>query len=80
MERVVRFVTNDGVLHPHFLAAERHAEERYGKAVTALAHSIVRVEKYKDATDWVEKHIAEFVALKVLADDRILPPANEDDE
>lgn len=79
MTRVTRIQTSDGVLHDNFLKAERHAEERYGKALTDLAHKAVRVEKYVAMATFLEDNLAALVELKALKDDlQLAPPAERD--
>lgn len=78
MTRVTRIQTSDGLLHDNYLKAERHAEERYGRALTELAHKAVRVEKYVAMAAFLEENLAAFVELKALRDDTQLAAAEED--
>lgn len=78
MTRVTRIQTSDGVLHDNFLKAERHAEERYGKALTDLAHKAIRIEKYVAMAAFFEDNLALLVELKALRDDiQLAPPGDE---
>ncbi len=60
-------------------AALRHADNRFGDALTKLAHEILRVEKYADMTVFLENNLARFAALADLAKDRDCEPSEDDD-
>jgi hypothetical protein len=72
MRWVEKVQTSDGQLHDHERRALDHAEKRYGDALTALAHRLVRVEKYTAMCDFLDANIAEFVALEALKADCIM--------
>lgn len=79
MKRTAAYVTSDGEIHLNESKAKRHAENRYGDAVTALAHKMVHAaDKYTRAIDFIEANIDAFVELKALSDDRKIE--GDDDE
>lgn len=81
MRRVDAWMTSDGAVFTDQRTAEHHAEERYGEALTALAHDVARVEKYREAYAFVEAAIPRFVELAALAADRVvINQENSDDE
>ena len=69
MQRVTRYQTLDGELHPTVYAATHHAERRYGDALTALAHRAIKQEKYADMVDFINGNLDAFAELKVLKAD-----------
>ena len=79
MRRVIRYQTSDGALHTDQGAARRHADERYGAALTDLARKAVQVEKYAQMLDFIEENLDAFAALLALNADTVLE-ANETEE
>jgi CRP-like cAMP-binding protein len=69
MREVIRIETSDGVLHKDIATATRHAEERYDSELTRLASRLVRINKYVEFIDFIEKHLDEFVNLSLLKRD-----------
>ena len=51
MKQVSRWETSDGKLHETYLEAKHHAENRYGLQLSAMAHELLRVEKYAEMLD-----------------------------
>lgn len=74
MEWVAKVQTSDGVLHENRSKAERHAEKRYGEALTKLALEAVRVEKYRAMAQFIEDHLPRFAELSALKADCTLTP------
>lgn len=74
MEWVAMVKTADGALHETAAAALRHADKRYGEALTALAAEAVRVEKYLAMALFIESNLPRFVALSALKADCTLIP------
>lgn len=69
MKRVDMYQTADGVLHATERGARRHADERYGKAVTDLAHEMTYLVQYRDMIDFIERNLDQFASLKELKKD-----------
>lgn len=69
MRRVEAWVTSDGRVFTDARAAAHHAEERYGAALTALAHQVARTDKYKAACDLIEANLPRFQELAALRAD-----------
>lgn len=70
MRRVSRVQTADGVLHEDERAALRHAERRYGDALSRVAHQIVHLDwKYTTTMEFIDTNLNAFVELKALKDD-----------
>lgn len=78
MERVTRFQTADGVLHDNFARAVRHADDRYGCALTTMAHKLVKVEKYGAMIEFLEANLNDFAAIIALHEDIKLTNPEED--
>jgi CRP-like cAMP-binding protein len=78
MKWIKQVVTSDGATHANYLAAEKHAEERYGNALTKLARQLVRVEKYTEMITFIEQNLPAFVELQALSEDRKLELSEED--
>lgn len=76
MERVTKIKTADGVLHDSVESATRHADIRYGEALSALAHKIVRLEKYSAICEYIDRNLGMFIELQALRDDMKPPPDN----
>lgn len=77
MIRVPMVQTSDGAVHINVRTALRHAERRYGDALTALAHQLVRCEKYQAICEYLDTNLGAFAALKALKDDHILVEQEE---
>lgn len=78
MRKLTAWQTSDGQLFTDQRAAARHAEQRYGALLTALAHEVVRIEKYSAAGDFIESALPRFVELSALAADRIEEDSADD--
>lgn len=79
MKRISTFETSDGVLHREYLQAMRHSENRYGDALTQMAHELLSVEKYPLMIEFLENNLGRFATISELKADCILPPAEEED-
>ena len=81
MKRVQRYQTSDGIVHDSFERAHKHADNRYGFALTTLAHKLLRVDKYKDMVLFLEDdaNIQKFLELQKLKDDIKLEVDEESD-
>jgi F0F1-type ATP synthase delta subunit len=80
MRKVTCYETSDGVLYRLRHHAQRHAEDRYGAALTDLAHKAVRVEKYTAMLCFIEENLDAFVALRDLKADTGLEPDISEEE
>lgn len=81
MKRVIRYQTADGQLHASEQAAVRHAERRYGCALTKLAHQACRIDKYIAMGEFIEENLDNFQDLARLREDIALEnPAEEDND
>lgn len=79
MTRVNRYLTSDGVVHETYQKAERHAEARYGDAITRLAHTLVQIDKYKAMVEFLDKNLDTLAELKALhADVAYVQPEDEE--
>lgn len=77
MKKLNCWVTADGEVHLAKQQAIRHADARYGEALTRLAHTAVRIGKYVEMCDWIEKNLPRFLELEALRLDTLEEP--EDD-
>lgn len=77
MLKLVVYKTSDGKIHEDFRSAERYADNRYGNALTSLAHQLVRIGKFKEMVEFLENHLEEFVKVQALKDD--IPVTKDDD-
>lgn len=78
MRRVNAWVTSDGQVFTDRHKAARHAEERYGAVLTALAHEAVRIEKYAAMGDFIEANLSRFIDLAALGADRVEEDSADD--
>ncbi|RQP11931.1 MAG: hypothetical protein EAS51_04180 [Microbacteriaceae bacterium] len=79
MKRVTMYQTADGELHPSEQDAARHADRRYGDALTSLAHRAVQQEKYTKMVDFINNNLDAFVELKALKADIDLENGDEEE-
>lgn len=70
MRQITAWRTMDGKIFDCHRRAQSYAEERYGAALTKLAHGAVKQEKYAAMLAWIEANIGEFDDLRRLARDR----------
>lgn len=86
MKKVIRFQTSDGKLHASFEEAKKHADNRYGDALTKLSHRLVKDQQdnntlnYFKVTEFVDKNLFSFVQLQALANDLHLDHDDDDDD
>lgn len=73
MKPVDAFRTSDGVLHDSLSKAKSHAERRYGDCLTKIAHELLRCEKYRAVTDYLDENADRLAELLALRADRELP-------
>ena len=72
------FKTLDGIAHPSFDTANRHAEKVYGNALTALAKRLLLQDKYTYMCTFVDENLEEFQLLAALkADIELSAPEEE---
>jgi hypothetical protein len=69
MRPIKAYETSDGVLHPCYDYAKRHAEKMYGSQLTKMAHELVRVEKYSEMLDILDGYKESMQLLLDLAAD-----------
>jgi len=74
MRRVEAWVTADGAVFTDHGKAVRHAQQRYGDALTALAHEAVRIERYTAMCDFIEAALPRFQELAALRADCVEEP------
>jgi len=70
MRKLITYQTSDGKSFEDIKLAKRHAEERFGNALCALAREAVKVEKYANMVSWLELNLAKMNELTALAFDR----------
>jgi hypothetical protein len=80
MKAVTMYRTADGKLHDTAVSAQRHADERYGALLTALAAEAAGLWKYRQAVDWIEASLPRFQELLFLREDINLDQAGEGGE
>jgi hypothetical protein len=80
MRRERRWVTSDLVAHANEKDAKRHAEKRYGEAVSRLSHEIAPQDKYQSATEWVDGSLGRFADLIALKRDCDIERSEDDDD
>lgn len=73
MTRVTMLKTSDGKLHNTTDDAIRYAEQRYGNALTTLAHKLVVLGKYNAVVNFLDNNRDAFIELLDLSNDRMLP-------
>lgn len=80
MRVVTKVQTSDGELHGSVEEAKVHAEKRYGRCLTDLAHTLVRIEKYVDMTEWLsmEENQNRMRLLMKLKQDCVLEERDDD--
>jgi hypothetical protein len=78
LKQVTMFKTLDGIAHPSFEAATRHAEQRFSEALTRLAHLAVRQEKYIAMCEFINQNLKEFERLSALKADIALSAPEEE--
>lgn len=78
MKKVIRYQTSDGVEHKNFESATKYADNRYGNALTSLAHELLRVQKYRLMVEFLENNLGRFVEVQRFKDD--IPLKDDDDE
>lgn len=79
MKAVPMIVTSDGAQHTSVERATRHAEQRYGDALSRLAHRLIQCDKYGVMQAFIDETLDQFVALKALKDDITLEQSGEDE-
>ena len=79
MKKVIRYMTDNAILHLTKTEARDHAEKRYGLLVSKLAHKLLTFTKYTSMMDYIDQgDFAELAAeLAILKQDIILE--EEDD-
>lgn len=77
MKTVPMIVTNDGAQHTSVERATRHAEARYGDALSRLAHRLIQCDKYTAMQDYIDANLEAFISLKTLKDDIALETEEE---
>ena len=79
MRYIHRIQTSDGVVHESLEKAKRHADDRYGQALTDLARKLVLLEKYTKVMDFIDQNLQDFTALAALKRDmEVDNPPDED--
>lgn len=79
MRRMTMFQTSDGLLHETQEQAARHADRRYGNALTSLVHKLCRIEKYAAMSAFVDENLSRFNDLAALkADVDLVPPEGDE--
>lgn len=63
------YKTSDGQIFESQKDALRHADNRYGNALTSLAHKLVQIEKYKDMVPFLEENLHLFMEVSALKQD-----------
>lgn len=82
MKRITMYRTADGVAHATAQQAHRHADERYGNALTAIARKLTLLDgKYKSICDFLdnEENLKEIANLLALKADAVIPEDDDDD-
>ena len=81
MKQIQAWVTSDGKAHTSFEKAQKHADERYGNALTKLAHELLRLDKYLTMSEFLDKNLSRFKELTELRADILVEnpdPEGED--
>jgi hypothetical protein len=79
MKTVTKFETSDGSEFDSFDKATRHAEARYGEALSKLAHRLVQCEKYTSMQAYLDANLHEFIRLQALKADITLEQSGDDE-
>lgn len=69
------YQTLDGQIHLSKDKAEIHADKAYGAELSRLAHQLVKIEKYKDMLEFLDK--ADFGMLLALRKDLEVIPLDD---
>ena len=72
--------TADGCIFTNEREARRHAEERYGDALTKLARELCRVGKYTKVIEWLEANEERLAELARRRADLVLHSSEENEE
>jgi hypothetical protein len=80
MRALTCYQTLDGSIFHTEYDASRHAEERYGELLVALARELCSVEKFSDAVTWLEENAERLAELARRRTDRAPPCGEEGDE
>lgn len=80
MKNMQCYKTIDGSIHPTYERALKHAEVRYGDALTKLAHAAVRIEKYSGMCQFIEDNLLDFASLVLLKYDMKVSPPDADED
>lgn len=78
MRQITAWQTSDGITHANRNTALRHAEERYGNALCALAREAVTIDKYQAMIQFLEKALPRFAHLSELSADRVIVGSDSD--
>lgn len=71
MKRVTAYTTSDAGVYLSRREAHRHADKRYGDALTKHAHALARCNgKFSAFLDYLEAHTATLAELDALKRDR----------
>lgn len=69
MKVIQRFQTSDGILHETHEKAHKHADNRYGNALTHQAQKLLEIHKYKAMIEYLEANLPIFLEIQKLKDD-----------
>ena len=80
MTPVQMWRTSDGVLHDSKTRAMRHADQRYGNALLALAQEICRLDsKYSAVSEWLEANLDRCTLVAALKADLACTESEKDE-
>lgn len=79
MRSTTAYITLDNSVFLNIHEAKKHAEKEYGDLLLRLTRELSN-QKYTFVSDFIDENLKEFVLLKELRDDILLPNPTEDDE
>lgn len=79
MHELTAFRTADGQLHASRGAATRHADKRFGEAVSRHAHALARLEKYTAICAYLDDNAEALAELAALKRDRDIIEGGDND-
>jgi len=74
MREVSRFQTSDGELHATQAHAAKHADRRYGDALSKVVYAVLEIaqdgpKRYTRLHDWIDQHHDQLAVLRDLKND-----------
>jgi hypothetical protein len=69
MKEIRAYKTLDGNVFETEYDAVKYAEKLYGDLLLKMSHKICNINKYSEASTWLDSNLDEILRLKILRDD-----------